>query len=294
MTYRIGFIGLGTMGLPMARHLQAQGHQLQLYARRPEVFDTSAKGLIDAGALACLSLREVVTDAEFVITNVLATADVEEILLTHPEALIHHAAPGTIVIDHSTIDPTATHRIAETLAAREINLVDAPVSGGVWAAESGTLVSMIGGHKVPCDHAMQIMDAYTKQITRVGGPGHGQIAKLCNQIAQVITIEGVAESLSFAKALGADPARVLAAIEGGMGGSPMMSLMGPKMIKESFEAGIAARLHAKDARIALNAAREAGIQTPCLVIVDRQYQEVMDRALGDQDSSILYQILKSQ
>lgn len=292
MKYRIGFIGLGTMGLPMAQHLKQHGHELTLYARRESVFEEKARALVETGAYPTTSLKTLAERSEIIITNVLATEDVQEVLLTHAEAVIHHAAPGTLVIDHSTIDPEATAHIAGQLNPHEIMLVDAPVSGGVWAAEAGTLVSMMGGAKAACDQAQLVMAAYTKQITRVGESGHGQIAKLCNQIAQVITIQGVAESLSFAKALGADPARVLAAIEGGMGGSPMMTLMGPKMVKEEYEAGIAARLHAKDARIALAAAEANHMATPCLKIVSAQYEKLMAQGLGDQDSSTLYAMLK--
>lgn len=293
MTYRIGFIGLGTMGLPMARHLIKQGHTLTIFARRASVFEEQARDLVIDGATPTTSLKTVAEQSEIIITNVLSTDDVHEVLLGHEEAIAHHAAPGTVVIDHSTIDPTATETMAEQLHRLEISLVDAPVSGGVWAAESGTLVSMIGGSKAACDQAQDVMAAYTKQITRVGESGHGQIAKLCNQIAQVITIQGVAESLAFAKELGADPARVLAAIEGGMGGSPMMSLMGPKMVKSDYQAGIAARLHAKDATIALTAAKKHQLPTPCLAVVEAQYQKLMAQGLGESDSSRLYEMLNA-
>lgn len=292
MTYTIGFIGLGTMGLPMATHLQNRGHRLKLYARRPEVFTDRAKHLIDGGAIGALELAEVARDVDVIITNVLGTDDVHELLIDHADAVIKHATPGTLIIDHSTIDPEATAAMAKTLENVGLWLVDAPVSGGVWAAEGGTLISMIGGTEAACAQAMAVIEAYTKHVTRVGASGHGQIAKLCNQIAQVITIEGVAESLSFAKALGADPAAVLSAIEGGMGGSPMMSLMGPKMVNEDFKAGIAARLHAKDAGIAVNASQTHDLKLPCLEVVNRQYQTLMDAGLGDCDSSMLFEILK--
>jgi len=292
MSYTIGFIGLGTMGLPMATHLQNRGHRLKLYARRPEVFEQSARHLVEAGAFATTSLADVASDVDIIITNVLGTADVQDLLIDRSDAVVHHAKTGTLIIDHSTIDPKATQAIAARLKQAGLMMVDAPVSGGVWAAEGGTLIAMIGGEDDACATAMQVMEAYTKHITRVGVSGHGQIAKLCNQIAQVITIEGVAESLSFANALGADPAQVLAAIEGGMGGSPMMSLMGPKMVNNEFQAGIAARLHAKDAGIAVAASQAHALTLPCLEVVNRQYQQLMDAGLGDQDSSMLFEMLK--
>ena len=291
MTLTVGFIGLGTMGLPMARHIINRGFKLKLYARRAEVFESKAKELIDLGATPCLKLSEVATDVDIVITNVTGTNDVESVL-TGPEGAIHSASPGTLFIDHSTIDPARTMEIANQLRNAGMEFVDAPVSGGVWASEEARLIVMQGGHPDACARANQIIDCYAKAITRVGDAGHGQIAKLSNQIAQTITIEGVAECLTFAKNLGADPQAVFEAIKDGMGGSQMMSLMAPKMIAEDFDAGIEARLHAKDVGIALETANARQLPLPCLEFVGSQYQTIMDQDLGTRDSSILFDMLK--
>ena len=291
MTLTVGFIGLGTMGLPMARHIINRGFKLKLYARRAEVFESKAKELIDLGATPCLKLNEVATDVDIVITNVTGTNDVESVL-TGPEGAIHSASPGTLFIDHSTIDPARTMEIANQLRNAGMEFVDAPVSGGVWASEEARLIVMQGGHPDACARANQIIDCYAKAITRVGDAGHGQIAKLSNQIAQTITIEGVAECLTFAKNLGADPQAVFEAIKDGMGGSQMMSLMAPKMIAEDFDAGIEARLHAKDVGIALETANARKLPLPCLEFVGSQYQTIMDQDLGTRDSSILFDMLK--
>ena len=291
MTLTIGFIGLGTMGLPMARHIINRGFKLKLYARRAEVFGGKAKELIDLGGTPCLSLSEVVKGVDIVITNVTGTSDVESVL-TGPEGAMHSASPGTLFIDHSTIDPARTMDIARTLRAAGMEFVDAPVSGGVWASEEARLIVMQGGHPDVCERANQVIDCYAKAITRVGDAGHGQIAKLSNQIAQTITIEGVAECLTFAKILGADPQAVFEAIKDGMGGSQMMSLMAPKMIAEDFDAGIEARLHAKDVGIALETANARQLPLPCLEFVASQYQTIMDQDLGTRDSSILFDMLK--
>ncbi|MEK9554665.1 MAG: NAD(P)-dependent oxidoreductase [Gammaproteobacteria bacterium] len=291
MTLTVGFIGLGTMGLPMARHIINRGFKLKLYARRAEVFEGKAKELIDLGATPCLKLSEVATDVDIVITNVTGTNDVESVL-TGPEGAIHSASPGTLFIDHSTIDPARTMEVAKQLRAAGMEFVDAPVSGGVWASEEARLIVMQGGHPDACARANQIIDCYAKAITRVGDAGHGQIAKLSNQIAQTITIEGVAECLTFAKNLGADPQAVFEAIKDGMGGSQMMSLMAPKMIAEDFDAGIEARLHAKDVGIALETANARQLPLPCLEFVGSQYQTIMDQDLGTRDSSILFDMLK--
>ena len=292
MTLKVGFIGLGAMGFPMARHLVNRGFSLKLYARRPEVFQGKARELIDKGALSCNSLAQVATDVDVVITNVTGTADVERILLGEKDGAARFANPGTLFIDHSTIDPTSTMQIAAELFKLKMQFVDAPVSGGIWASEEARLIVMQGGTIESCHNANEVIETYAKSITRVGGAGHGQIAKLSNQIAQTITIEGVAECLTFAKSLGADAQAVFNAIKDGMGGSQMMSLMAPKMIAEDFEPGIEARLHAKDVSIALAAAAERRLPLPCLEFVGDQYRQIMDEGIGQYDSSILIDALK--
>ena len=291
MTLTIGFIGLGTMGLPMARHIINRGFKLKLYARRAEVFEGKAKELIDLGATPCLSLSEVANGVDTVITNVTGTNDVES-LLTGPDGVMHSASPETLFIDHSTIDPARTMDIANRLRDASMDFVDAPVSGGVWASEEARLIVMQGGHPDACERANQIIDCYAKTITRVGEAGHGQIAKLSNQIAQTITIQGVAECLTFAKNLGANPEAVFEAIKAGMGGSQMMTLMAPKMIAEDFNAGIEARLHAKDVGIALDTAKAQQLPLPCLEFVASQYEAIMDQGLGTCDSAILFEMLR--
>ena len=292
MTLKVGFIGLGTMGLPMARHLVNRGFSLKLYARRPEVFEGKARELIDKGALPCNSLEKVATDVDVVITNVTATDDVKLILLGKTNGAALFANPGTLFIDHSTIDPASTKQIASELFKLKMQFVDAPVSGGIWASEEARLIVMQGGTISSCQRANEVIKTYAKSITRVGEAGHGQIAKLSNQIAQTVTIEGVAECLTFAKSLGADPQAVFDAIKDGMGGSQMMSLMAPKMISEDFEPGIEARLHAKDVSIALEAAAERQLPLPCLEFVGGQYRQIMDQGIGRCDSSILIDVLK--
>jgi 3-hydroxyisobutyrate dehydrogenase-like beta-hydroxyacid dehydrogenase len=294
MTYTIGFIGLGTMGRPMVQHLINRGHRLKLYARRPEVFEHEARHLVDQGASVVSSLVDFASDCDFIITNVLGTTDVQSVLIERSDAIIHSAPPQSMVIDHSTIDPRATQTIAQRFADARVQFVDAPVSGGVWAAEAGELVSMLGGTTTACSKAIEVIAAYTKAQTRVGESGHGQIAKLANQIAQTITIQGVAESLTFARTMGADPQSVFEAIKDGMGGSPMMSLLAPKMITAEFQAGIAARLHAKDAAIAEQAASQAGQTLPCLELVSALYTELLAAGDGDADTAKLITRLASR
>ena len=291
MALTVGFIGLGTMGLPMARHIVNRGFRIKLYARRASIFETKAKSLVEQGAIPCLNLSEVSTDVDVIITNVTGTDDVESVLLGEGGAA-SFTKPNTIFIDHSTIDPARTKEISQRLDALGMEFVDAPVSGGVWASEEGRLIVMQGGSEEACLRANEIINCYAKTITRVGAAGHGQIAKLSNQIAQTITIQGVAECLTFAKKLGADPNAVFQAIKDGMGGSQMMSLMAPKMIAEDFDAGIEARLHAKDVSIAHETALDQTLSLPCLEFVNRQYKAIMEQDLGMCDSSILFDMLK--
>ena len=291
MALTVGFIGLGTMGLPMARHIVNRGFQIKLYARRASIFETKAKSLVEQGAIPCLKLSEVSTDVDVIITNVTGTDDVESVLLSEGGAA-SFTKPNTIFIDHSTIDPARTKEISQRLDALGMDFVDAPVSGGVWASEEGRLIVMQGGSEEACLRANEIINCYAKTITRVGAAGHGQIAKLSNQIAQTITIQGVAECLTFAKKLGADPDAVFQAIKDGMGGSQMMSLMAPKMIAEDFDAGIEARLHAKDVSIAHETALDQTLSLPCLEFVNRQYKAIMEQDLGMFDSSILFDMLR--
>ncbi len=291
MALTVGFIGLGTMGLPMARHIVNRGFSIKLYARRAEVFETRAKSLVAQGATPCMSLSDVATDVDIIVTNVTGTDDVEGVLLGEGGAA-SFAEPNTLFIDHSTIDPARTTEISQILYTLGMEFVDAPVSGGIWASEEGRLIVMQGGSEEACARANEVINCYAKTITRVGTAGHGQIAKLSNQIAQTVTIQGVAECLTFAKKLGADPDAVFQAIKDGMGGSQMMSLMAPKMIAEDFDAGIEARLHANDVGIAHETALNQTLSLPCLEFVNRQYKAIMDQDLGMCDSSILFDMLK--
>ena len=289
----IAFIGLGNMGRPMAGFLLKAGHQLRVYARRPEVFQNEAKHLIEAGAVACSSPAEAAQGADFIITNVMGTQDVAEVLHAGSDAVIQTAKPGAICIDHSTIDPQGAKDIAAMMASKSVTYVDAPVSGGVKAATEGTLVMMMGGSDQDVAKVKEIVKNYAKTITHIGGVGHGQVAKLCNQIAQVINIQGVAESLRFAQANGADLQKVFEAISGGMAGSRMLDLMGPKMVSRDFKAGIEARLHAKDFFLVKDAATKSNLDMPALQTVAVQLEKLMESGWGYDDTSSLLKVLEA-
>jgi 3-hydroxyisobutyrate dehydrogenase-like beta-hydroxyacid dehydrogenase len=289
----IAFIGLGNMGRPMAGFLLKAGHQLRVYARRPEIFQNEAKHLIEAGAVACSTPAETAKGADFIITNVMGTQDVADVLHASSNAVIQAAKSGAICIDHSTIDPQGAKDIAAIMASKGVAYVDAPVSGGVKAATEGTLVMMMGGSDQDVAKVKEIVKNYAKTITHIGGVGHGQVAKLCNQIAQVINIQGVAESLRFAQANGADLQKVFEAISGGMAGSRMLDLMGPKMVSRDFKAGIEARLHAKDFFLVKDAATKNHLDMPALQTVALQLEKLMESGWGYDDTSSLLKVLEA-
>lgn len=284
----IGFIGLGAMGAPMAGHLLAAGHALRVYARRPE----AAAPLVAQGAVACASPAEAALGADFVFTNVTSTGDVEAVLFG-PEGVAAGAAPGTVVIDHSTISATATREFAARLAAQGVELLDAPVSGGAAGARAATLSIMVGGSSAALARARPLLEVLGKTITHLGESGAGQVAKACNQIVQVVNIQGIAEAMLFARAQGVAPERVLAAISAGFAGSKMLDLMGPKMAARDFAAGIESRLHQKDFGLVLDMAHEAGLGLPAVALVAQQLNALAGQGGGKLDTSALLTVLEA-
>lgn len=285
---RAAFIGLGAMGAPMAGHLLAAGVALRVYARRPE----AAAPLVAQGSIACVSPAEAARGAEFVFINVTSTADVESVLFG-AGGVVEGAAPGTVVIDHSTISPGATREFAQRLAGQGVDLLDAPVSGGVAGARAATLSIMVGGAAQALARARPLLEILGKTITHLGESGAGQVAKACNQIVQVVNIQGIAEAMLFARAQGVAPERVLAAISAGMAGSRMLELMGPKMAARDFAAGIESRLHQKDFGLVLDAAREAGLALPAAALVAQQLNALAGQGGGRLDTSALLTVLEA-
>jgi 3-hydroxyisobutyrate dehydrogenase-like beta-hydroxyacid dehydrogenase len=288
MTATVAFIGLGAMGSAMAQHLVAAGHRLRVYARRAEAMQP----FVAQGATACASPAEAARGAQFVFTNVTATADVEQVLLG-ANGVIETAAPGTIVIDHSTISALATREIAAKLADKGIEMLDCPVSGGVKGAQAATLSIMVGGKAEVLERARPLLEKLGTTITHIGGHGAGQVAKACNQIVQVVNIQGIAEAMLFARANGVDCATVVRALQAGFAGSRMLDLMGPKMAGRDFAAGIEARLHQKDYGLIVDMAREAGLAMPAVALVAQQLNALVGQGWGRQDTSALLKVLEA-
>jgi 3-hydroxyisobutyrate dehydrogenase-like beta-hydroxyacid dehydrogenase len=284
----VAFIGLGNMGAAMAGHLQAAGYDLRVYARRAG----TAQRFVARGAVAAATPAEAARGAEFVCTNVTATADVEAVLLG-AEGVAHGAAPGTVVLDFSTISALATRAIAQRLAQQRIEMLDCPVSGGVRGANEATLTIMVGGKADVLERAHPLLRRLGQTITHVGDHGAGQVAKACNQIVQVVNIQGIAEAMLFARANGVEPAQMLAAISSGFAGSRMLDLMGPKMAGRDFAAGIEARLHHKDYGLIVDMAREAGLGLPAVALVAQQLNALMGQGWGMDDTSSLLRVLEA-
>jgi 3-hydroxyisobutyrate dehydrogenase-like beta-hydroxyacid dehydrogenase len=284
----IGFIGLGNMGSAMVGHLLDAGHALRVHARRA----TAMQPFVARGATACASPAEAARGAGFVFTNVTATADVEQVLFG-PGGVVVGAAAGTVVIDHGTISAAATRDFAARLAERGIEMLDCPVSGGVAAARAAALSIMAGGNAEALARARPLLERLGRTITHCGGHGAGQVVKACNQLVQVVSIQGIAEALLLARAQGVDPHTAVGAMSAGFAGSRMLDLMGPKMAGRDFAAGIEARLHHKDYGIIADMAREADLALPAAALVAQQLNALMGHGWGMDDTSSLLKVLEA-
>lgn len=285
-TTRIGFVGLGAMGRPIVLRLLGAGYPVTVYARSA----SSAQPLVAAGAVMAQSPSALARASDVMFTMVTATADVESVVLGE-EGLIHGAAPGSIVVDMSTISPEGTKRIGAALAAREVAMVDAPVSGGPGAAASGTLAVMAGGSDAAMARIAPIFECFARSVTHVGEPGTGQIAKACNQLALCVALEGVAEALALCERLGADPARVRSAMLNGLAASRVMEVFGERMLNRNFTNGVESRLHHKDLHIVLDLAHNLGLAVPAAAATKQSFNALVGSGGGRKDSAALLQIL---
>lgn len=288
----IGCIGLGAMGLPIARHLQQAGTPLTLYARRPEAYEHELKPLLEAGAETAASPAALASSVDVILTNIHAGPDMVDVVIESPDAVLRSAKPGLIILDHSTIDPQTAQRLHQAAQDAGVHYIDAPVSGGAIGAEAGTLVTMMGGDAEAIATITPVITTYTARQMHMGGPGQGSIAKLCNQIAQVIAIEGVAESLAFASRHGADMEKVMAVMLSGFASSRMLELLGPKMQSGDYTPGMESRLLDKDAGIALAAADTQGLDLPALRLVADHIREVQARGWQNRDIAILFELFQ--
>jgi 2-hydroxy-3-oxopropionate reductase len=279
---RIGFVGLGIMGKPMASNLLAAGFPLTVYNRG----QGPVAELVAGGATAGESPRDVATASDVVITMLPDSPDVEAVVLG-PDGIAEGIRDGALYIDMSTIGPATSRKIAADLSERGVDSVDAPVSGGEPAAEAGQLSIMVGGTDQAVERARAIFDVLGKSATHIGPPGAGQVAKAANQVVVALTIQAVAEALTLARSAGVDPARVRDALLGGFAQSRILDLHGQRMLDRNYEPGFKLRLHRKDLAIALQLGREEHVP----LFATAQAAELMDGLLaqgaGDRDHAAL-------
>ena len=253
---KLGFIGLGIMGKPMAGHLIAAGHEVWLHSR-----SGVPKELTDKGGKACRSAAEVSGHADIVILMLPDTPDVEKVLFGDDGAA-RALSRGKTLMDMSSISPVETKRFAEKLGELGCDYVDAPVSGGELGAKNAALTIMVGASEDAFARVKPLLELMGKNITLVGGVGDGQTCKVANQIIVALNIEAVAEALLFAAKAGADPEKVRQALMGGFAASRILEVHGERMIKRTFQPGFRIELHQKDLNLALEGARAMGLALP--------------------------------
>jgi 3-hydroxyisobutyrate dehydrogenase len=285
----IGFVGLGTMGLPMARLLLRAGYRVRVHNRTRE----REVALERDGATRAGTPRETAESAQLVITMVADTPDVEEVVLG-AQGAVHGMFPGSLLVDMSTISPASTRRIAARLADSGIAMLDAPVSGGSEGAERGTLSIMVGGEPADLERARPVLECLGKAITLVGPVGSGQLAKAINQVIIAGTYAAVAEGLTMGMKAGIDVEAALQAVKGGAGGSWVLENRGPNMIRNEYPLGFRTRLHRKDLGIALDAAHELGVPVQVAAYVAQLETGLIARGLGDEDVSNIARIVRAQ
>ena len=286
---KIAFIGMGTMGVPMAINLLKAGHNVTVHNRTREKEESVAA----LGAKRALSPQEAAVDAEVIITCVSDSPDVEQVILGEA-GIIHSAQPGTIVIDMSTISPTVTRQIWGKLAQKGIKMLDAPVSGGSEGAQQGTLSIMVGGDAVDVKKVMPVLQAMGNTITHVGEIGAGQITKAINQVIVAGTYWAVAEGISLGMKAGMDMEKVVQAVGGGAAGSWGLTNRSGNMIDNVYPLGFRVRLHHKDLKIALEAARELGVTLPMTAYVEQIETGLIARGYGDEDVSAIARSVREQ
>ena len=253
---KLGFIGLGIMGAPMAGHLLAAGHTVFVNTR-----SQVPQELLNSAAIVCSSAAEVASNADIIITMVPDTPDVEKVLFGE-NGIASGISKGKIVVDMSSISPIASKDFAQKINALGCEYLDAPVSGGQLGAKAATLTIMVGGSEATFAKVKPVFELMGKNITLVGDNGAGQITKVANQIIVALNIEAVAEALVFAAKAGADPAKVREALMGGFASSKILEVHGERMIKRTFDPGFRIELHQKDLNLALSSAKALGVSLP--------------------------------
>lgn len=283
----VAFIGMGTMGAAMALNILKAGFALTVHNRTRKREEPVAQ----AGARRAGSPKEAARDADIVITCLSDTPDVEAVVLGE-NGIRQGAKAGAVVVDMSTISPSATRRMAAELARKGIRMLDAPVSGGSEGAQKGTLAIMIGGDAADVAKAMPVLSAMGKSITHVGPNGAGQMTKAINQVIVAGAYLAVAEGITLGLKAGLDMEKVVQALAGGAAGSWVLNHRSANMIKNEYPLGFRVRLHRKDVAIVLEAARELGVFLPATALVEQIENGLISQGFGDEDLSAVARAIR--
>jgi 2-hydroxy-3-oxopropionate reductase len=279
---KVGFVGLGIMGTPMAENLLKAGFELTVYNRSQPPVDL----LTSLGASAASSPKAVAALSDVVITMVTDSEAVKEVVLGQ-KGVLEGAHEGLVLIDMSTISPSVTRSISASLAAKGVNALDAPVSGGDVGARDGTLTIMVGGPETVFESCLPILQAMGKKVVYMGPTGAGQLTKLANQILVACNMIGVSECLNFAKRAGLDPGRVVDSLSAGAASSWSLVNLGPKVVRRDFAPGFKVKLLQKDLRYVLSTAAELNAPLPATTLVHQLYKRVEENGLGDAGTQAL-------
>jgi 3-hydroxyisobutyrate dehydrogenase-like beta-hydroxyacid dehydrogenase len=283
----LGFVGLGLMGAPMTQNLIKAGHKVRVWNRTPG----KATALSGTGAIQAESPMDVAGGAEVTIVMVTDSPDVEEVVLGD-KGIIEGAQPESVVIDMSSISPSVTRKIAARLQERQVNMLDAPVSGGVWGAQNASLSIMVGGQREIYDRCLPIFDALGQRSTYCGGTGMGQVAKLVNQVIVAGTLAAVAEGLAFAAKSGVDLTAVFNAVTGGAANSWQLENLGARILKRDFAPGFKVRMQAKDLRLIQEAALEMQLPLLTTPLIHQGYVAINREGLGEEGTQAYVKLLE--
>jgi 2-hydroxy-3-oxopropionate reductase len=287
MTEKVGFIGLGIMGKPMARNLMEAGYELTVHNRSPE----KAEELGEEGATVAATPREVAEKSDVIITMLPDSPQVREVVAGE-DGVLEGVKEGSLIIDMSTISPVVTEELAEAVKEKGASMLDAPVSGGDVGAIEGTLSIMVGGDEGDFERARPLFEAMGKTMTHVGPVGAGQVVKAANQIVVALTIEAVSEALVLGSRGGVAPEKILDVLGGGLAGNKVMEVKREKFLSHKFDPGFRSELHHKDLGIALAAGREYGVVLPVTAIVDQMLLSMRRKGWGGEDHSALLRIIE--
>jgi 2-hydroxy-3-oxopropionate reductase len=289
MATKIGFIGLGVMGAPMARNLLAADHEVVAWNRSPEPL----AALVATGARGADSPAAVAAEADVLITILKDDPVVREVL-GGPDGAIAAAPAGSLVVDMSTVSPALARELAAEANARGVAFLDAPVSGGDVGAREGTLSIMVGGEEADVERARPVFEVLGSRVTHVGAAGAGQVAKACNQVLVAVIFAGLSESLVLGSKLGVDPAAILDAVGGGMAANRIMEVRRHNFLEHDFAPGFKVDLHHKDLEIALGASGEVDAPLPLTAEVQQMFRQLRAAGHGEEDDSALLRVAEGR